>query len=131
MGGEKARDKAKQLILTTIGAILFVVPFVGEVGAVLADASTLARFAPIAGVAANLAFGIYGMVDDPNSAIKGLLGMMFGLGSFSKVARSPKGFKDMAAVRAGLRTNGGVSKFGGNFQKWDDALQDAIKLCRA
>ncbi|KAI1852620.1 hypothetical protein JX266_002161 [Neoarthrinium moseri] len=127
---EQAREKAKQLILTIVGAVLFVVPFVGEVGAVLAGAATLARIALIAGETANLAFGIYGMVDDPDSALMGVLGMMFGLGGITKVGRNPKGFKDMAAKRANLRTSGGVSKIGGNFQKWDDALQDIVQACR-
>lgn len=127
---EEARKKAKDLILTIVGAVLFVVPFVGEVGAVLAGATTLARIALIAGETANLAFGIYGMVDDPDSALMGVLGMMFGLGGVTKVGRTPDGFKDMAAKRAGLRTDGGVSKIGGNFQKRDDMLQEIVKFCR-
>jgi chitinase len=127
---EEARNKAKQLILTIVGAVLFVVPFVGEIGAVLAGAATLARIALIAGEAANMAFGIYGMVDDSDSALMGMMGMMFGIGSIAKVGRTPKGFKDMAAKRADLRTSGGVSKIGGNFQKRDDMLQDIVKFCR-
>ncbi|RYP70495.1 hypothetical protein DL771_005432 [Monosporascus sp. 5C6A] len=127
---EQARDKAKQLVLTIVGAVLFVVPFVGEIGAVLAGAATLARIALIAGETANLAFGIYGMVDDPESALMGVLGMMFGLGGITKVGRNPKGFKDMAAKRADLRTSGGISKIGGNFQARDDILQDIVKFCR-
>ncbi|KAK4247528.1 hypothetical protein C7999DRAFT_14472 [Corynascus novoguineensis] len=127
---EEARRKAKDLILTIVGAVLFVVPFVGEVGAMLAGATTLARIALIAGETANLAFGIYGMVDDPDSALMGVLGMMFGLGGVTRVGRTPKGFKDMAAKRAGLRTDGGVSKIGGNFQKRDDMLQDIVNFCR-
>lgn len=127
---EQARDKAKQLILTIVGAVLFVVPFVGEIGAALAGAATLARIALIAGETANLAFGIYGMVDDPNSALMGVLGMMFGLGGITRVGRTPKGFKAMAAKRADLRTSGGVSKIGGKFQLRDDALQEIIKACR-
>ena len=82
------------------------------------------------GEVANAAFAIYGMVDDPNSAVMGLLGMMFGLGSIGKVGRTPQGFRDMAAKRADLRTGGGVSKIGGMFQKRDDTLQSIIKLCR-
>lgn len=127
---EEARNKAKQLILTIVGAVLFVVPFVGEIGAVLAGAATLARIALIAGETANLAFGIYGMVDDPDSALMGVLGMMFGLGGITRVGRNPKGFRDMAAKRADLRTSGGVSKIGGNFKKRDDTLQDIVKYCR-
>lgn len=128
---EEARNKAKDLILTIVGAVLFVVPFVGEMGAVLAGAATLARFALIAGETANLAFGIYGMVDDPESALMGVIGMMFGLGGVTRVGRSPKDFKDMAAKRADLRTSGGVSKIGGSFKKRDDKLQDIVKACRA
>ena len=105
-------------------------PFLGEIGATLAGAATLARFALIAGEVANAAFAIYGMVDDPNSAIMGLMGMMVGLGSIAKVGRTPSGFKSMAAKRADLRTNGGVSKIGGMFQKRDDTLQSIIKRCR-
>lgn len=127
---QQARDKAKQLILTIVGSILFVVPFVGEIGAVLAGAATLARIALIAGESANLAFGIYTMVDDPDSAIMGVVGMMFGLGGFTRVGRNPKGFRNMAEKRAGLRASDGVSKIGGNFKKRDDALQDIVKACR-
>lgn len=127
---QQARNKAKNLILTIIGAVLFAVPFLGEIGATLAGAATLARFALIAGEVANAAFAIYGMVDDPNSAVMGLLGMMFGLGSISKAGRTPSGFKEMAAKRAELRTNGGISKIGGRFQTRDDTLQNIIKRCR-
>jgi hypothetical protein len=127
---EQARDKAKQLILTIVGSILFVVPFIGEIGAVLAGAATLARIALIAGESANLAFSIYGMVDDPDSAIMSVVGMMFGLGGVTRVGRNPKGFRDMAAKRAGLRASDGVSKLGGNFKKRDDALQDIVRACR-
>ena len=126
---QEARDKAKKLILTIIGAVLFAVPFLGEIGAAIAGASTLARFALIAGEVANAAFGIYEMVDNPDSAVMGMLGMMFGLGSIVKAARTPKGFSEMAAKRAELRTSGGVSKIGGMFQKRDDLLQSIIKRC--
>jgi hypothetical protein len=79
---------------------------------------------------ANAAFSIYGMVDDPNSAVIGPMGMMFRLVSVGKVGRTAQGFRDMAAKRADLRTGGGVSKIGGMLQKRNDTLQNITKLCR-
>jgi hypothetical protein len=69
------------------------------------------------------------MVDDPNSAIMGLMGMIFGLGSVAKVGRTPLDFKNMAAKRASLRSSGGVSSIGGRFKARDDVLQNIIKRC--
>lgn len=94
---------------------MFVVPFVGEIGPVLAGVTALARVALIAGESS-------GMVYDPASALLRVLGTMFGLGGITKVGGNPKSFQDVAAKRGDLRIDDGSSRIGGNFQKRDDAL---------
>ena len=103
---EQARNKARDMILAIIGRMLFV----GDIGAVLTGSATLGRFALIAGESANMTFRIHEMVDSPDTA---LMGLYCGTGKF---ARSPSGFKNMAAKRVQLRTTSGVSKIGGNVQ---------------
>lgn len=78
------RETQKALILTIVGAILFVVPFVGEAGAAAAGAAGMACTMLMASEAANFAFRVYSVADDPSSALVEVIAMLMGVGSIAK-----------------------------------------------
>jgi hypothetical protein len=67
--GQTEEDlKKKELILTIVGAVLAIVPFVGDAAAAAAGLASLARAITLIGEVANGAFSIYDIVGDPQSA---------------------------------------------------------------
>ncbi len=126
---EEDREAQKNLIITIIGAVLFIVPFVGQEAALAAGAADLARAIFIVGETANTAYTVYTIVDDPSSAIIGVMGMLFGVAGMAKSLRDVKGFQDMSAQRALLRSDPNFSKMTGSFKVNDDKLQNILKLC--
>lgn len=98
---EEDREKRKNFILEIVGALLFVVPFIGEEAAMAAGLTSLARAVTIIGEVGNAAMGVYSVVDDPSSALFAVMGMLFGVRGIAKSGRDGKGFRDMADKRAG------------------------------
>ncbi|RYP37991.1 hypothetical protein DL767_002719 [Monosporascus sp. MG133] len=110
----KSMRAAKEaVILTIVGAILFVVPFVGEASAVVLDASTLARMIALIGVTANMAYGVYTVIGGPETALMSLIGMLMGA---------------MGARRAQMRTGSSAAKLGG-FSEDGDGLRAIAASC--
>jgi hypothetical protein len=89
---EKDAEARKELILTAVGAVLFLVPLVGEQSAMMAGMADLARAIFMLGETANLAYGVYTIVDGPKSAPMGVICMMLGVGVMNKAVRDFRGF---------------------------------------
>jgi chitinase len=87
---------------------------------------TLGRTIAIVGEAGNAAAAMYETVQDPNSAVINILGMLIGVGAIARVERTGKGLGAVAKLRRGMD----VSAFGDVFKGSDDTLQNIIKVCR-
>jgi chitinase len=99
---------------------------VGEEAAVAAGFITLGRTIAIVGEAGNAAAAMYETVQDPNSAVINILGMLIGVGAIARVERTGKGLGEVAKLRRGMD----VSAFGPVFTRSDDTLQNIVKVCR-
>jgi chitinase len=85
-------DERKAMILNFVMAVLLLIPGVGEI----ADAAGLAALRTmitLVGDTENIALGIYGIVEDPQSAVFAMFGLLLGGGG------SGKSFIDAAATR--------------------------------
>jgi hypothetical protein len=81
----------KAMILNFVMTFLMIVPAVGESVGSLGFA-TVGRIILLTGAAGNTAFGVYGLVDDPKSAIMALFAALVSL-------RGETGFARAAEVR--------------------------------
>lgn len=132
LGEEQEKREAearKSFIIAIVGAVLFVIPFIGQQAAMAVGLTGLARAVFMFGETANLAYGVYTIVDDPSSALMGVMGLLFGIGGLGKVAKDSRGFRDMAMRRAELRSGGSVAKLGAGFKARDDMLQKIVASC--
>ncbi|KAF9885277.1 hypothetical protein FE257_013075 [Aspergillus nanangensis] len=132
--GEKQKKieekKHQNLIINIIGAILCVVSFINEAGLLAAGATNLAQMAAIAGEVASTAFGVYEMVDDPSSALMGLIGMLVGAGGVAVAFRDADNFAKIAMLRRELTAGNRAAAFRDIFKQNDDILQVITKGCR-
>ncbi|CAK7203194.1 hypothetical protein SEUCBS139899_005925 [Sporothrix eucalyptigena] len=122
-------EQVQKNYLEIVGALLFVVPFVGEEAAMTAGMAGLARTLAILDELGNTAFGIYFVIDDPGSALFSVMGMLFGVRGIARSARDGKGIREMADKRAGW-LDSEIPKFGGGFKERIDKLQGIVKVCR-
>ena len=96
-------EKRKSLILTILGAVLFVLPFIGEAaGTVGGLAATLGRIAVIASDAGQVGLGIYDIVEDPLSAPMAIIGIL-GAGVGHIGGAFGKGTRDVEAMAGALK----------------------------
>jgi hypothetical protein len=123
-GGEIREEEKKNLIITIISALLFLIPFVGEFAAMAAGAATVARMIAMAGMIGNAAFTIADVVANPENAAMAIMGLL----SAGRV-RKPRDFADLGAARR-AQTKFDVSKMGTTFKKHDDSLQKVLGNCR-
>jgi len=68
-------------------------------------------------------------VQDPKAAVVNILGMLIGVGSIAKVARTREGIGGVAKLRREM-TAADVAGLGSVFKNSDDKLQNIIKVCR-
>ncbi|RYP51593.1 hypothetical protein DL768_003100 [Monosporascus sp. mg162] len=128
---ERARvltQLSDMVIPTIVGAILFVVPFVGKTSAVVVGASTVARMIALIGETVIMAYGVYTVVGDPELALMSLAGMLTGAGGLARAARNAKGFREMGARRVQMHAGGSAAKLGG-FSENEDGLRDIVASC--
>jgi hypothetical protein len=93
--GEIKEAERKELILNFISGLLFFVPFVGSaVGSV--GLSSLRSILSLIGAAGETGLLVYGIVEDPDSALMAVLGLLAGAG----VGRG--GFRDAADARRSM-----------------------------
>lgn len=105
-------------------------PVVGEEFAAAAGLATLARSIAIAGELGNGVLAIYDTVKDPSSAVVNILGMLFGVGSLTKISRDGTGLARIARLRQGMKSDE-IASLGSIFKANDDKLQTIMKVCNA
>lgn len=116
---EEADKKA--MILNFVMAILMVVPAVGEAAGSI-GLTTIGRIITLTGVTGNAAFGVYGVVEDPKSAIVSLFIALVGL-------RGELGFSKAAEVRRGMSSKE-IAVLGNAFKQKSDLLHSIQKTCK-
>ncbi|THY23807.1 glycoside hydrolase [Aureobasidium pullulans] len=126
---EEEEKRRKNFILLIISVVFMFVPFVGEELALAAGLATLGRTIAIAGELGNAALATYDTVQDPESAVVNILGMLVGVGAIAKVERSGENIGEVAKLRRGM-TAEDVAGLGSVFKNSDDMLQKIIKVCR-
>lgn len=116
---EEADKKA--MILNFVMAILMIVPAVGEAAGSI-GLTTIGRIITLTGVTGNAAFGVYGVVEDPKSAIVSLFIALVGL-------RGELGFSKAAEVRRGMSSKE-IAVLGKAFKQKSDLLHSIQKTCK-
>ncbi|KAJ5577072.1 Glycoside hydrolase superfamily [Penicillium sp. DV-2018c] len=91
---EIAAAEKKAMIVNFAAAFLMLVPAVGETIGVLGMA-TIGRVVMLAGEVGNAAYGVYGVVEDPASAVFSIFGAIIGI-------RGELGFQRAAEARRGM-----------------------------
>ncbi|KAL6857694.1 hypothetical protein ACO1O0_005136 [Amphichorda felina] len=125
IGETEKEEEQKELILTIVGAVLAVVPFVGEGTAALAGLAGLGRMIFLAGEASNAVFTVYSVVDNPESALMSMFGMLLGAGSLPRTGQS---FKKMNQKRNEASADGTLAKMGGIIAEDTRLLEDIMKV---
>lgn len=120
---EIEEEQRRNVILTIISAIFCVVPFIGELSLLASGATNLARAAMIAGEVANGALAMYDLIENPDSALLNLMGMLLGVGGMTAVKRDGINVNQMASLRRELTDGQKLTGLGAVFKRNDDALQ--------
>ncbi|KAJ5437022.1 Glycoside hydrolase superfamily [Penicillium cf. griseofulvum] len=98
----------KSMIINFAAAFLMLVPAVGEtIGAL--GLATIGRVVMLAGEAGNAAFGVYGIVEDPESAIFSIFGALIGVRGemgFARAAESRRGMSEKETSALGKFVQG-------------------------
>jgi hypothetical protein len=121
IGGQVEKEEKKQLILTITSAILFFLPFAGELGELAFGVSWAIRAIDIAGFAGNDVLSVVDIIDDPTSAPLAILGMLM-----TPAARDPEQFAPAAVERRAMSADK-IAKLGNLFKENDDAFQSIVK----
>ncbi|KAL3477790.1 glycoside hydrolase superfamily [Aspergillus californicus] len=127
---EEERKRKESLILLILGVVFLFVPMVGEGIAASLGLANLARIIAIAGELGNAALATYDTVNNPESAVVNMLGLLFGAGAFTKVSRNAKGLGDVAKWRKGMSTSE-IASLGKFFEDGDASVQAILgKVCK-
>lgn len=118
---EEAEKKA--MIVNFVMAILMIVPAVGGELAGSLGLTTIGRIITMTGAAGDAAFGVYGVVEDPKSAIIALFVALVGF-------RGERGFSKAAEVRRGMSSKE-LAVLGKSFKDKSDLLHSIQKTCKA
>ena len=125
IGEDWQDDQNKNLILTIISAVLFIVPVLGEVTAAVAGMARLARLFAATGAVSALGMTIVDVVENPEMAPLAIAGLLFG----GRI-RTPKEFASAAALRRAMAQTA-RDGLGDVFSNNDKALTRLINVCRA
>ncbi|KAJ5827672.1 Glycoside hydrolase superfamily [Penicillium robsamsonii] len=85
----------KEMIINFAAALVMLVPAVGETIGTLGLA-TIGRVVMLAGEAGNAAFGVYGIVEDPKSAVFSIFGALIGVRGEMGFARAAEARRSMS-----------------------------------
>jgi chitinase len=122
--GEKVeKEEAKNQLILILSLVFMIIPFLGEVAAVAAGLTQVARLIAIAGIAGNTALGIQDIVENPEMAPLAILGMLTG-----GRLKSPKEFKEAASFRRAMSADN-IAAMGANFAKQDAMIQKIVRSC--
>lgn len=110
----EAIDKAKReaIILGIIGAILFIIPVVGEVVGAAEGAATLGAIITTLGAAGDVAFNVWTIVDDPSNAPLAIFGLILAplalsnLATITKAAQIRRGMSETTLANLGAKLSG-------------------------
>jgi hypothetical protein len=111
LGEQVEKEEAKNQLILILSLVFMIVPLLGELAAVAADLTQVARLVAIAGVPGNTALGIQYIVENPEMAPFAILDMLSG-----GRLKSPKEFKEAAAFRCAMSLDS-IKAMGGNFAK--------------
>ncbi|MBE3041990.1 hypothetical protein IMZ48_05290 [Candidatus Bathyarchaeota archaeon] len=101
LGTELKKTAERDLILMIVGIVLMVIPFVGELGAVLTGSIAVARFSILAAEAGGIALTVEEIIHDPDSAPLAIAGLLLGAGTGGRTRPRSERFKDAGdATRA-------------------------------
>ena len=128
IGEDAAAAEKKNLIITIVSALLLIIPFVGEIGAIAAGMTNVARIIALAGVAGNAGLTAYEVVGDPKAAAETAPFVILELLG-ARGLRSPKNYRNAASSRSDFTKNG-AGKMGRVFQKSDTTLQGIVNACK-
>ena len=110
---EVTEKEAKTILFPAIVvALLFEIPCIGEAGLVASGALTIVKIVSIAVEAAQVAFEIFGIVDNPESVLMEVIGLSMGTAGITFATRDAMGFAKMGAVRSKFRM-AEIAKWGG------------------
>ena len=91
--------------------------------------ATLARSIAIVGEIGQGALGIYDTVNNPESAIINIFGMLIGVGAITKVPRDAPGLTEVATLARSISPDM-AANFGAIFKHNFDDLQTTMKFCK-
>lgn len=123
IGNNVAAQEKKDLILTILGAVLMVIPFVGEgVGALFGGVAMISRIAALIGEAGYAALSVEDIISDPSSAPWVILSLLGGeLGNF--VGKEDEEiFSEAAQARRELSA-ADLEQFSQDFKDSDSLIQ--------
>ena len=115
-----ADAEKKAMILGFVMAVLMIIPVVGE-GADAIGLATIGRIITLTGDVGNAALGVYGVVDDPKSAVMALFGALLGV-------RGEEGFAKAAEIGRGMSPDESAA-MGSFFQDKSKLLDSIQKSC--
>jgi chitinase len=124
--GEKVKkEEAKNQLILILSLVFMIIPFLGEVAAVAAGLTQVARLIAIAGIAGDTALGIQYIVENPGMAPLAVQGMLT-----AGRLKAPKEFKEAASFRRAMSTDN-IAAMGANFAKQDAMIQRLRKVARS
>jgi hypothetical protein len=131
IGGEVQDADRKHLILTILGAIFMVVPFLGDgLGEVASDiVANLGRIISLIGAVGTVGVSAYGIVEDKSSAPMQILNILMGVaGVAGSFGRDSEDMANMATLRRGMSEDE-LAKLGSTFKENDDIVASVVKAC--
>ncbi|KAH8429504.1 uncharacterized protein LDX57_007166 [Aspergillus melleus] len=114
------RDEQKQAILGFVMAFLLLVPALGEAAGSF-GLTTVGRILMMTGAAGDAALGVYGVVEDPKSAVISLFTALIDL-------KGEAGFEKAAGIRRGMSSKESAA-LGSLFQEKSKSLQAVQRDC--
>lgn len=127
--GRATDEKAKELALTILEGVLFIIPFLGQaVGSLGRAGAALARMLLAIDAAGNAGLSIYSIIEDPEMAPMAILGMLLGgLGGGS--SKQSTRYRALASSK-GKMTKEAKDSMGASFKKNDPKIKSIIgKMC--
>ncbi|GES56905.1 alpha-1,3-glucanase/mutanase [Aspergillus terreus] len=125
LGQEEKEYEETELIMKIVTAVLFVVPFAGEIAGEVAGLAWLVEAAVVVDLIGNTVMGVYDAVKNKGSPAMVVLDLLLG----ATGRRTGKNYSNAAAKRREMGADG-VSGFGDVFKRHDDALRRVIPVDR-
>lgn len=125
LGKEEKEAEETELILMILTAILFVVPFAGEIVGEISGLAWMVEAAVVVDVLGNAAMSVYDVIKNKENPAMAVLGLILGAAG----GRTGKNYSSAASMRRRMGADD-VSTFGDVFKRHDDALRRLIPVDR-